>query len=62
MVLPPRRIGLREADAILEVFWYTQQLHRIAAGLEPDPDRGNWWALLVALWNNGIDTFRRKRS
>lgn len=62
MLLPPRRIGLREADAILEVFWYTQQLHRIAAGLEPDPNRGNWWALLVALWNNGIDTFRRKRS
>ncbi len=62
MVLPPRRIGIREADAILEVFWYTQQLHRIAEGLEPDPGRGNWWALLVALSNNGIDTFRRKRS
>ena len=62
MVLPPRRVGVPEFDAILEVFWYTQQLHRIAAGIEPDPNRGNWWALLVALWNNGFDTFRRKRS
>lgn len=62
MVLAPRRVGVAEFDAILEVFWYTQQLHRVAAGLEPDPTRGNWWALAVALWNNGFDTLRRKRS
>ena len=61
-VLPPRRVGVRELDAILEVFWYTQQLHRIAAGLDPDPARGNWRALLDAVWSNGLDTFRRKRS
>ena len=60
--LPPRRVGVPEFDAILEVFWYTQQLHRIAAGEDPNPTRGNWAALCEALWNNGIDTFRRKRS
>lgn len=62
VVLPPRRVGVRELDAILEVFWYTQQLHRIAAGRDPDPHRGNWRALLDAIWTNGLDTFRRKRS
>ncbi len=62
MVLPPRRVGVAEFDAILEVFWYTQPLHLIAAGKEPAIDKGNWSALAVALWNNGFDTFRRKRS
>ena len=60
LTLSPRCV--RELDAILEVFWYTQQLHRIAAGRDPDPHRGNWRALLDAIWTNGLDTFRRKRS
>lgn len=47
--LPQRRVGMRELDAVLEVFWYTQQLHRMAKGKEPDLKRGRFWPLLVAL-------------
>jgi len=65
IVLPPRRVGVRELDAILEVFWYTQQLHRLARGLEPDPERGRWRSLTVALWSVLSDSlrvrFRRRR-
>jgi len=63
--IPPKKVGVRELDAVLEVFWYTQQLHRMARGKAPDLKRGRWWPLLVALgmifWGSVRVKLRRKR-
>ena len=63
--IPPKKVGVREFDAVLEVFWYTQQLHRMAKGKAPDLSRGRWWPLMVALgmifWGSVRVKLRRKR-
>ncbi len=60
LVLPPKRVGVRELDAILEVFWYTHQLHRMARGREPDLRRGRWRTLIAAQWSVLSDSLRMK--
>ena len=40
-----RPIGIKKLDDMLQVFWFQQQLHRMADGLEPDPTLGRWTAL-----------------
>jgi 2,4-dienoyl-CoA reductase-like NADH-dependent reductase (Old Yellow Enzyme family) len=40
-----RLMDLRAADSALDVQWHTDQIHRIAAGGEPDPGRA-WWRTL----------------
>lgn len=47
----PRRTGVRPLDALLEVSWYTWQLHRIAAGKEPDPGVWPWTVLAGMAWD-----------
>jgi 2,4-dienoyl-CoA reductase-like NADH-dependent reductase (Old Yellow Enzyme family) len=37
--------GVKKVDDMLQVFWFQQQLHRMADGLEPDPSLGRWAAL-----------------
>jgi 2,4-dienoyl-CoA reductase-like NADH-dependent reductase (Old Yellow Enzyme family) len=43
----PLRIatGVKKVDDMLQVFWFQQQLHRMADGHEPDPALGRWSAL-----------------
>jgi 2,4-dienoyl-CoA reductase-like NADH-dependent reductase (Old Yellow Enzyme family) len=43
----PLRIatGVKKVDDMLQIFWFQQQLHRMADGLEPDPALGRWSAL-----------------
>lgn len=43
----PLRIhtGVKKVDDMLQVFWFQQQLHRMADGLEPDPALGRFAAL-----------------
>lgn len=43
----PLRIatGVKKVDDMLQVFWFQQQLHRMADGREPDPALGRWSAL-----------------
>jgi 2,4-dienoyl-CoA reductase-like NADH-dependent reductase (Old Yellow Enzyme family) len=57
----PRRVGVRELDTILEVFWYTQQLHRLAAGKPPRLNRNAWVAIAQALGESSLDAVRRRR-
>ncbi len=33
-------IGIKKADSMIQVFWFQQQLHRLADGLEPDLSLG----------------------
>jgi 2,4-dienoyl-CoA reductase-like NADH-dependent reductase (Old Yellow Enzyme family) len=58
----PQRVGVRELDTILEVFWYTQQLHRLAAGKPADLARNPWLALGRALGESALDALLRQRE
>jgi 2,4-dienoyl-CoA reductase-like NADH-dependent reductase (Old Yellow Enzyme family) len=39
------RTGVKLLDDMLQIFWFQQQLHRMADGLDPDPALGKWRAL-----------------
>lgn len=43
------RTGIKRVDEMLQVFWFQQQLHKMADGLEPDPKLGAWTALFVGV-------------
>lgn len=59
--LPPIRTGIKQVDGILEVYWYTRQLHRLAHGRPPEPRLGPWAAFGEALWMSTWDTITRRR-
>ncbi|NEW28493.1 nitroreductase/quinone reductase family protein [Nocardia cyriacigeorgica] len=62
----PRRLtalaGVKSLDGALDLQWHTDQLHRIGAGSEPDPDRSPWRTALTMVKRNGIDSFRSRRA
>jgi hypothetical protein len=37
-------------DGMMEVSWYTHQLHRMGGGLEPDPKVWPWTVLVQYGW------------
>ena len=43
------RTGIKRVDDMLQVFWFQQQLHRMADGLDPDPKLGLWRAIWIGL-------------
>src|SRR5262249_54092696 len=49
-------------DGALDLQWHTDQLHRLGAGLEPDPARSPWRTAVTMVRRNGWDAFRPKRS
>ena len=53
---------LKALDGLLDLGWHADQLHRIGAGLEPDPGRGRLAATLALLRRNGRASFRSKRG
>jgi 2,4-dienoyl-CoA reductase-like NADH-dependent reductase (Old Yellow Enzyme family) len=53
---------LKALDGLLDIGWHADQLHRVAAGLEPDLDRGRLATTLAMLRRNGRATFRPKRG
>jgi 2,4-dienoyl-CoA reductase-like NADH-dependent reductase (Old Yellow Enzyme family) len=53
---------LKALDGLLDLGWHADQLHRIGAGLEPDPGRGRLAATLALLRRNGRASFRPKRG
>ncbi len=55
-------VDLKTLDGILDLGWHTDQLHRVGAGLEPDPDRGRLATTVAMLRRNGRASFRRKRG
>ncbi|MFH5211517.1 NADH:flavin oxidoreductase/NADH oxidase family protein [Antrihabitans sp. NCIMB 15449] len=53
---------LKALDGALDLQWHTDQLHRLADGLEPDLDR-QWWRTATSMLNrNGVGAFTRKRG
>ncbi|WP_069161808.1 NADH:flavin oxidoreductase/NADH oxidase family protein [Nocardia altamirensis] len=52
----------RSFDGALDLQWHTDQLHRLGAGLDPDPQRPWWKTMVTMLQRNGLDAFRSKRS
>ena len=44
-------INFRALDGLIEISWYTYQLHRIAHGQDPDPGVWPWTVLLRMGWN-----------
>ncbi|MDV7086927.1 NADH:flavin oxidoreductase/NADH oxidase family protein [Rhodococcus opacus] len=55
-------VDLKALDGVLDLAWHTGQLHRISAGLEPDPDRGRLATTVALLRRNGRGSFGRKRG
>jgi 2,4-dienoyl-CoA reductase-like NADH-dependent reductase (Old Yellow Enzyme family) len=41
--------GIRKVDDMLQIFWFQSQIHRMANGLEPDPELGRFRALLAGV-------------
>ena len=56
----PRKTGLRMLDGLLEIAWYSDQLHRMGEGLDPRP--GVWpWTVLAGLgWRTMTGRLRRR--
>lgn len=52
----PRRTGVASLDGLLEVSWYTWQLHRMGAGKEPDPKVWPW----TVIGHTALDTLWRQ--
>lgn len=55
--------GIKQIDrlAIMEVFWYTLQLKRIANGGDPRPNESGLWAFFKSVFKSGWGTFRTRR-
>jgi hypothetical protein len=49
-------------DAVLNLSWHTDQLHRLGAGQQPDADRGRLATTLALIRRNGRASFRPKRG
>ncbi|RDI63932.1 nitroreductase family deazaflavin-dependent oxidoreductase [Nocardia pseudobrasiliensis] len=49
-------------DGALDLQWHTDQLHRLGAGLDPDPARSPWRTAVTMVRRNGLDAFRPKRA
>jgi hypothetical protein len=47
---------------VLDLNWHTDQLHRLGAGLEPDPNRSRLATTVAMLRRNGRTSLRRKRG
>ena len=59
----PIKTGISMIDrmGIMEIFWYTLQLGRIAGGGNPRPNESGLWAFLKAVMKSGWGTFRTRR-
>ena len=53
---------LKQLDGFLDLSWHTDQLHRLGAGLEPDPNRGRVATMVAMVRRNGRGAFRRTRG
>jgi 2,4-dienoyl-CoA reductase-like NADH-dependent reductase (Old Yellow Enzyme family) len=57
-----RLVDLKSLDGILELSWHADQLHRVAAGLKPDLNRGRIATMVAMVRRNGTTSFGRKRG
>lgn len=60
----PIRTGIAKVDkmGVMEIFWYTAQLKRIARGADPKPNEGGLKAFLKAVLGSGWGAFRTRRA
>jgi 2,4-dienoyl-CoA reductase-like NADH-dependent reductase (Old Yellow Enzyme family) len=60
----PLSTGSKALDRLvpLEITWYTQQLHRMGRGLDPDPTLGALKSILTTFLTMGIQNFKRTRA
>jgi 2,4-dienoyl-CoA reductase-like NADH-dependent reductase (Old Yellow Enzyme family) len=59
----PIRTGIRLVDdmGMMEVMWYSRQLHRMGKGQEPRPAESGLWSFLASVTGSGWGTFRTRR-
>jgi|GEM_PF-37462 len=57
-----RNGALKSLDGALDLQWHTDQLHRLGAGLDPDPARSPWLTAVTMLRRNGFDALRPRRG
>ncbi|WP_367375714.1 NADH:flavin oxidoreductase/NADH oxidase family protein [Pseudomonas lini] len=59
----PITTGIKQIDqmGVMEIFWYTLQLKRIANGGDPRPNESGLWAFSKSVMKSGWGTFRTRR-
>ena len=55
-------IGMVDRAALMEIQWYTRQLHRMGKGQDPKPNESALYAFIVGLLTSGIYMFRSRRA
>ncbi|MFE7717827.1 nitroreductase family deazaflavin-dependent oxidoreductase [Nocardia rhizosphaerihabitans] len=53
--------NVKSLEGALDLQWHTDQLHRIGAGADPDPERTPWLTAAAMLKHHGVDAFRSRR-
>jgi 2,4-dienoyl-CoA reductase-like NADH-dependent reductase (Old Yellow Enzyme family) len=56
------RIGAKQIDAAVDLFWHTRQLQRMGAGEAPDRQAGAWRTAAAMLATTGWGALRRRRG
>ena len=59
----PRKTGIKAIDemAMMEVSWFSRQLHRMGTGKEPKPDESVLLSLFKVIATMGIGSFKTRR-
>lgn len=62
-IVEPRRTGIRKIDdmAMMEVVWFTRQLHRMGQGKNPIKDESVLGALIRSLASVGVNSIKTRR-
>jgi 2,4-dienoyl-CoA reductase-like NADH-dependent reductase (Old Yellow Enzyme family) len=55
-------LGPRLAAGALDTNWHTDQIHRLAAGKDPDLERATWRTAISSVRRYGVGAARRKRK
>lgn len=53
---------IKSLDGLLDLSWHTDQLHRVAIGKQPDPDRGRIATTVAMVRRNGRASLKPKRG
>ncbi len=56
------RVGSRQIDAAVDLFWHTRQLQRIGGGGRPEQQAGAWRSAAAMLAAGGWGALRRRRG
>lgn len=56
--------GFKSLDKMvpLEITWYTNQIHRMGKGYEPNPNQNVMFSILKSLYTTGFQSIRRTRA